>query len=99
MGQLIHTFTVEDTEQIIPKVKEDYGDKALIITNKQIRPKTLNRSALYEVMVAIEESDYEEHLKKQGKSLPAKKKLAKTIFYLSCRRKKLDLKSLKKMKM
>ena len=41
MGQLIHTFTVEDTEQIIPKVKEDYGDKALIITNKQIRPKTL----------------------------------------------------------
>ncbi|HEG8065053.1 TPA: flagellar biosynthesis protein FlhF, partial [Campylobacter jejuni] len=73
MGQLIHTFTVEDTEQIIPKVKEDYGDKALIITNKQIRPKTLNRSALYEVMVAIEESDYEEHLKKQGKSLPAKK--------------------------
>ncbi|MCW1587114.1 flagellar biosynthesis protein FlhF, partial [Campylobacter jejuni] len=29
----------------------------------QIRPKTLNRSALYEVMVAIEESDYEEHLK------------------------------------
>lgn len=63
MGQLIHTFTVEDTEQIIPKVKEDYGDKALIITNKQIRPKTLNRSALYEVMVAIEESDYEEHLK------------------------------------
>ncbi|EAH8149128.1 flagellar biosynthesis protein FlhF [Campylobacter jejuni] len=78
MGQLIHTFTVEDTEQIIPKVKEDYGDKALIITNKQIRPKTLNRTALYEVMVAIEESDYEEHLKKMGKSLPPKKTIAKT---------------------
>lgn len=87
MGQLIHTFTVEDTEQIIPKVKEDYGDKALIITNKQIRPKTLNRSALYEVMVAIEESDYEEHLKKTRKIFTCKKKLAKTIFYLSCRRK------------
>ncbi|HED6148430.1 TPA: flagellar biosynthesis protein FlhF, partial [Campylobacter coli] len=79
MGQLIHTFTVEDTEQIIPKVKEDYGDKALIITNKQIRPKTLNRAALYEVMVAIEESDYEEHLKKMGKSLPPKKTIAKTL--------------------
>ncbi|BEK36347.1 flagellar biosynthesis protein FlhF [Campylobacter coli] len=79
MGQLIHTFTVEDTEQIIPKVKEDYGDKALIITNKQIRPKTLNRSALYEVMVAIEESDYEEHLKKMGKFLPPKKTITKTI--------------------
>ncbi|SUX05189.1 flagellar biosynthesis regulator FlhF [Campylobacter jejuni subsp. doylei] len=78
MGHLIHTFTVEDTEQIIPKVKEDYGDKALIITNKQIRPKTLNHSALYEVMVAIEESNYEEHLKKQGKSLPAKKSSPKS---------------------
>ena len=77
MGQLIHTFTVENTEQIIPKVKEDYGDKALIITNKQIRPKTLNRGALYEVMVAIEESDYEEHLKSQGKSLPPKKPATK----------------------
>ena len=98
MGQLIHTFTVEDTVQIIPKVKEDYGDKALIITNKQIRPKTLNRSALYEVMVAIEESDYEEHLKKQGKSLPAKK--ARQIHPLPLlQKKKLDLKSLKKMKM
>lgn len=86
MGQLIHTFTVEDTEQIIPKVKEDYGDKALIITNKQIRPKTLNRSALYEVMVAIEESDYEEHLKNK-ENLYLQKKLAKTILYLSCRRK------------
>lgn len=78
MGHLIHTFTVEDTEQIIPKVKEDYGDKALIITNKQIRPKTLNHSALYEVMVAIEESNYQEHLKKQEKSLPAKKSSPKS---------------------
>lgn len=97
MGQLIHTFTVEDTEQIIPKVKEDYGNKALIITNKQIRPKTLNRSALYEVMVAIEESDYEEHLKKQGKSLPAKARQNHLLPLLQ--KKKLDLKSLKKMKM
>ncbi|TBR80965.1 flagellar biosynthesis protein FlhF [Campylobacter novaezeelandiae] len=72
MGQLIHTFTVEDTEEIIPKVKQDYGDKALIITNKQIRPKTINRKGIYEVMVAIEESDYEEHLKKMGKTLPTK---------------------------
>ncbi|MCX2682585.1 flagellar biosynthesis protein FlhF [Campylobacter sp. MIT 21-1685] len=73
MGQLIHTFTVEDTEEIIPKVKNDYGDKAMIITNKQIRPKTINRKAIYEVMVAIEEADYEEHLKKLGKILPTKK--------------------------
>lgn len=73
MGQLIYTFTVEDTDEIIPKVKEDYGDKALIITNKQIRPKTINRKGIYEVMVAIEENDYKEHLKKTGRSLPPKK--------------------------
>ncbi|ECV9719132.1 flagellar biosynthesis protein FlhF, partial [Campylobacter upsaliensis] len=73
MGQLIYTFTVEDTEEIIPKVKEDYGDKALIITNKQIRPKTINRKGLYEVMVAIEEADYKEHLKAMGKPMPPKK--------------------------
>lgn len=72
MGQLIYTFTVEDTEEIIPKVKEDYGDKALIITNKQIRPKTINRKGLYEVMVAIEETDYKEHLKAMGKPIPSK---------------------------
>ncbi|MDO4673551.1 flagellar biosynthesis protein FlhF [Campylobacter sp.] len=72
MGQLIYTFTVEDTEEIIPKVKEDYGDKALIITNKQIRPKTINRKGLYEVMVAIEEADYKEHLKAMGKPMPSK---------------------------
>lgn len=68
MGQLIHTFTVEDTAEIIPKVKQDYGDEALIITQKQIKGKTLTQKPLYEVVVAIEEKDYEEHLKKSGRS-------------------------------
>lgn len=67
MGQLIHTFSVEDTDEIIAKVKEDFGDKAFIVTTKQIRPKTINRKGIYEVMVAIEEADYEEHLAKTGK--------------------------------
>ncbi|TXE85802.1 flagellar biosynthesis protein FlhF [Campylobacter volucris] len=74
MGQLIHTFTVESTDEIIPKVKQDYGDKALIVTNKQIRPKTINQKPLYEVIVAIEEADYEEHLRQNNKPLPSKKK-------------------------
>ena len=68
MGQLIRTFTVEDTEEIIPKVKQDYGDKALIVTTKQIRPKTINRKGIYEVMIAIEEVDYKEHLESIGKN-------------------------------
>ncbi|MCW1360676.1 flagellar biosynthesis protein FlhF [Campylobacter sp. US33a] len=72
MGQLIHTFTVESTDEIIPKVKQEFGDKALIITNKQIRAKTLTQKGIYEVMVAIEEADYEEHLKSIGKTLPKK---------------------------
>lgn len=74
MGQLIHTFTVESTDEIIPKVKQDYGDKALIVTNKQIRPKTINQKPLYEVIVAIEEADYEEHLKQNNLPMPPKKK-------------------------
>ncbi|WP_300702864.1 flagellar biosynthesis protein FlhF [uncultured Campylobacter sp.] len=72
MGQLIHTFTVEDTEEIIPKVKQDFGDEAMIVTHKQIKAKTLTQKPLYEVVVAIDEKDYEEHLKKTGKT-PVKK--------------------------
>lgn len=68
MGQLIHTFTVEDTAEIIPKVKQDFGDEALIITQKQIKGKTLTQKPLYEVVVAIEEKDYEAHLQKIGKA-------------------------------
>ncbi len=78
MGQLVHTFTVEDTAHIIPKVKEDYGDEALIITQKQIRGKSLTQKPLYEVVVAIEEKDYEEHLKKMGKA-PKKANLAPNL--------------------
>lgn len=73
MGQLIHTFTVENTDEIIPRVKQDYGDEAMIVTHKQIKPKTLTQKPLFEVVVAIDEKDYEAHLKKIGKDLPKKK--------------------------
>lgn len=76
MGQLIHTFTVENTDEIIPRVKQDYGDEAMIVTHKQIKAKTLTQKPLYEVVVAIDEKDYEAHLNKIGKALP--KKSAKT---------------------
>ncbi|KAA6227171.1 MULTISPECIES: flagellar biosynthesis protein FlhF [unclassified Campylobacter] len=70
MGQLIRTLEVENTEEIIPRVKEEFGDAAMIITNKQIKPKTMSHKGLYEVVVAIEEEDYEAHLKKMGKKMP-----------------------------
>lgn len=73
MGQLMRTFTVENTDEIIPRVKEDYGDEAMIVTYKQIKPKTLTQKPLFEVIVAIEEEDYEAHLNKMGKTLPKKK--------------------------
>ena len=72
MGQLIHTFTVENTDEIIPKVKQDYGDDAMIVTHKQIKAKTLTQKPLYEVVVAVEEKDYQAHLKKIGKNAPKK---------------------------
>lgn len=54
MGQLLHTFTVENTDEIIPKIKQDYGDEAMLVTQKQIRAKTLTQKPLYEVIIAIE---------------------------------------------
>ncbi|TQR29354.1 flagellar biosynthesis protein FlhF [Campylobacter sp. MIT 99-7217] len=72
MGKLVHTFTVEDTDEIIPRVKQDFGDEAMIVTHKQIRAKTMTQKPLYEVVVAIDEKDYEAHLKKMGKSLDKK---------------------------
>ena len=72
MGQLIHTFTVENTDEIIPKVKQDYGEEAMIVTHKQIKAKTLTQKPLYEVVVAVEEKHYQAHLKKIGKNPPQK---------------------------
>ena len=68
MGQLLHTFTVENTDEIIPKIKQDYGDEAMLVTQKQIRAKTLTQKPLYEV---IEEKDYQAHLAKIGKATPS----------------------------
>lgn len=73
MGQLLHTFTIENTDEILPRVKQDYGDEAMIVTHKQIRAKTLTQKPLFEVVVAVDEKDYEEHLAKSGKSAPKKK--------------------------
>lgn len=73
MGQLLHTFTIENTDEILPRVKQDYGDEAMIVTHKQIRAKTLTQKPLFEVVVAVDEKDYEEHLAKIGKSAPKKK--------------------------
>lgn len=66
MSQVIHTFTVENTDDIIPKVKADYGDEAMIVTHKQIRAKTLTQKPLYEVVVAVDELDYQAHLDKMA---------------------------------
>lgn len=71
MGQLLHTFTVENTDEIIPKIKQDYGDEAMLVTQKQIRAKTLTQKPLYEVIIAIEEKDYQAHLAKIGKATPS----------------------------
>ena len=66
MGQLIHSFTVESQDEILARIKQDFGDEAMLVTQKQIRPKTLTQKPLYEVVVAIEEKDYKAHLAKMG---------------------------------
>lgn len=72
MAQTIHTFTVENVDEIIPKIRQDFGDDAMLVTHKQIKPKTLTQKPLYEVVVAVDEQLYQSHLKKMGKTPLAK---------------------------
>lgn len=78
MGQLFHTITVESTEEIIKKVKQDFGGKAAIVTTKQIRAKGVNQKPLFEVVIAISEEDYKAHLNSKALQAKANKIEAKT---------------------
>ena len=50
-----HTFSGETPAEALKKAQQECGENALVINTKQIRKKTISTSALYEVVVAIEE--------------------------------------------
>ncbi len=51
-----HTFSGETPAEALKKAQIECGENALVINTKQIRKKTISTSALYEVVVAIEEN-------------------------------------------
>jgi flagellar biosynthesis protein FlhF len=50
-----HTFSGETPAEALKQAQLDCGENALVISTKQIRKKTISTSALYEVVVAIED--------------------------------------------
>lgn len=51
-----HTFSGETPAEALKKAQRDCGENALVISTKQLRKKTISTAALYEVVVALEES-------------------------------------------
>ncbi|KIM11500.1 MAG: flagellar biosynthesis regulator FlhF [Sulfuricurvum sp. PC08-66] len=49
------TFTGKSPAEALKRVKTELGDDVTIIETKEVRKKTLNQTALYEVVVAFEE--------------------------------------------
>ncbi len=50
------TFSGQSPAEALKKVKEQFGDEAMVIETKQVRKKTLNQPALYEVIVGVNEN-------------------------------------------
>ena len=50
-----HTFSGETPAEALKQAQHECGENALVISTKQIRKKTISTSALYEVVVAVEE--------------------------------------------
>lgn len=50
------TFTGETPAEALKKARDELGDDAMILKTKEVRKKSLNQSALYELVVGVEDS-------------------------------------------
>jgi len=57
MATKFHTFTGESTIEALKKAQEACGEKAILVTTKQIQAKTINKKPLYEILVSVEEDE------------------------------------------
>jgi len=57
----LKTFTGESMPEVMAKVKAEFGDEALIVSNREIKRKTLTTPGMYEVVVQVDDT----HLKPQ----------------------------------
>jgi len=51
----LKTFTGASMPEVMAKVKAEYGDDALIVSNREIKRKTLTTPGMYEVVVQIDD--------------------------------------------
>ncbi|ORI08526.1 flagellar biosynthesis protein FlhF [Campylobacter concisus] len=69
MATKFHTFTGESTIEALKKAQEACGEKAILVTTKQIQAKTINKKPLYEILVSVEEDDIKQPPKPNAKAI------------------------------
>ena len=69
MATKFHTFTGESTIEALKKAQEACGEKAILVTTKQIQAKTINKKPLYEILVSVEEDDVKQPTKPNAKAI------------------------------
>ncbi|MEE3776451.1 flagellar biosynthesis protein FlhF [Campylobacter sp. CX2-4080-23] len=67
MATVLKTFTGESAIEALKKAKEECGESAMLVTTKQIQPKTLNKKPLYEILVSVEENSASQNPASQNK--------------------------------
>ena len=50
------TFTGETPAEALKKARDELGDDAMILKTQEVRKKSLNQSALYELVVGVEDT-------------------------------------------
>ena len=69
MATKFHTFTGESTIEALKKAQEACGEKAILVTTKQIQAKTINKKPLYEILVSVEEEEVKQPPKPNVKAI------------------------------
>ncbi|WP_107831722.1 flagellar biosynthesis protein FlhF [Campylobacter concisus] len=69
MATKFHTFTGESTIEALKKAQEACGEKAILVTTKQIQAKTINKKPLYEILVSVEEDEVKQPPKPNTKAI------------------------------
>ena len=69
MATKFHTFTGESTIEALKKAQEACGEKAILVTTKQVQAKTINKKPLYEILVSVEEDEVKQPPKPNAKAI------------------------------
>lgn len=65
-----YTYSGETPAEALKKASEEFGDEAMIIQTKEVRKKTLNQPALYELIIGVPDDVLPKSQNMQGKSAP-----------------------------